>query len=408
MATYKRIKVIIQVNILYIGYWSIADGLSVATIKPHLNILSQTKEVSTIVYVSIERSNKNVSFDWNIDHVLHFPFYSPYRSLFLDKLYDLTELPKQLAKLCHERNIEKIICRGAPAGSIGYLLWRKIGLPYYVESFEPHAEYMREGNVWKFWDLRYLMQKFFENRQKKTASALFTVSNNYKKYLVENEKVIPSVKTVPCSVDIEQFKFSKHARTSIRSKYGLNDSIIVGVYVGKFGDIYYENETLRLFNRLLEYVEHFFLFILTPQSPEFLEKKLSQFGLSSEKCWYGTVPHNQVADYLSASDMAFCPVKSTPSRKYCSPIKNGEYWANGLPIIISEGIGDDSDIIRKHGEGMIVNFEVDVQRKQIDQLLSLIARTNQDRLNNQNVINAREFRSVNEAIDAYQYIIYDR
>jgi hypothetical protein len=34
--------------------------------------------------------------------------------------------------------------------------------------------------------------------------------------------------------------------------------------------------------------------------------------------------------------------------RFVSPIKNGEYWANGLPIFMPYGIGDDSRIIEEN------------------------------------------------------------
>ena len=43
------------------------------------------------------------------------------------------------------------------------------------------------------------------------------------------------------------------------------------------------------------------------------------------------------------------PVKPVPTKRYCTPVKDGEYWALGLPVIITEGISDDSGIIRENG-----------------------------------------------------------
>jgi hypothetical protein len=36
-------------------------------------------------------------------------------------------------------------------------------------------------------------------------------------------------------------------------------------------------------------------------------------------------------------------------------VKNGEYWANGLPLIIAENIGDDSDIAKNYEAGSVCN-----------------------------------------------------
>ncbi|HNT51114.1 MAG TPA: hypothetical protein PKK67_11035, partial [Cyclobacteriaceae bacterium] len=42
------------------------------------------------------------------------------------------------------------------------------------------------------------------------------------------------------------------------------------------------------------------------------------------------------------------------TKKYCTPIKDGEYWALGLPVVIPANISDDSDIILRHEAGAVL------------------------------------------------------
>ena len=37
-----------------------------------------------------------------------------------------------------------------------------------------------------------------------------------------------------------------------------------------------------------------------------------------------------------------------------SPIKFGEYLAAGVPVLISHGVGDTEDIVKKHNVGIVV------------------------------------------------------
>jgi hypothetical protein len=57
------------------------------------------------------------------------------------------------------------------------------------------------------------------------------------------------------------------------------------------------------------------------------------------------------------ADFAFSNIKPAPCRKFCCPIKNGEYWSMGLPILSPDNIGDDTDIIRNEGCGVIYNLD---------------------------------------------------
>lgn len=63
--------------------------------------------------------------------------------------------------------------------------------------------------------------------------------------------------------------------------------------------------------------------------------------------------HLEVLDYLSAADFTFATVKSAPCRLFCSAIKIGEYWASGLPILPTPGVGDDSAISEAEGGGAV-------------------------------------------------------
>jgi len=68
------------------------------------------------------------------------------------------------------------------------------------------------------------------------------------------------------------------------------------------------------------------------------------------------VYHHEVPRYLSLGDFAINPVKPVPTKRYCTSIKDGEYWAMGLPVVISPRISDDSEIIAKENTGVVVDF----------------------------------------------------
>ena len=71
--------------------------------------------------------------------------------------------------------------------------------------------------------------------------------------------------------------------------------------------------------------------------------------------------------------LVITPVKPIETKRYCSPIKDGEYWALGLPVVITKNISDDSDIIKKNNIGSVLdnlNNEAYLKSvKEIDELL---------------------------------------
>ena len=58
---------------------------------------------------------------------------------------------------------------------------------------------------------------------------------------------------------------------------------------------------------------------------------------------------------MALGDFGICPVKPVPTKQFCTPIKNGEYWAMGLPVVITKNISEDSDIIKLNDIGYVLS-----------------------------------------------------
>lgn len=335
-------------NILYIGYWGANEGLSQATINPHLVIL-KSFGIDQIFYTTIER-NGDQDFNLpNISGLVHIPFYTDsFNNRVVNKLYDFLVLPRKLKKIVEHNHIKLIICRSSLAGYYGNYLHKKLGIPFCVESFEPHADYMIDAMIWSRKGISSFFQFKWEQKQKENAMLLMPVSNNYKDVLIREGIDSNRIQVVPCAVDIQKFSFNEQLRISIREQLQVEDGTVIGIYVGKFGGIYYSlEESIEMFKIGKELFRKFHVIILTPQDSSEIQEKALEEGLNKSDLTIKSVSHEQVASYLSAGDFAYSLHKPTESMSFVSPIKNGEYWANGLPILISEGIGDDAKIIQE-------------------------------------------------------------
>ncbi len=358
-----------SINLLYLGYWSAHDGLSEATILPHLRVLDSFPEVEKIIYVSIERTPDTKLVDWPIKKLNHIPYLSG--PSLKNKILELFKLPSFLGKLCNQHKIDKIIARSTPAGTFAYLTAKKCRLPFYVESFEPHAKYMLATGVWSIFDPRYWLQLYYENKQKKHASALMPVAENYAKELREGHKIKCPIYTIPCTVDLEKFKPDKEKGLAVRQKLGFSAEDTVGIYVGKFGDIYFDEEAFDWFGQCYKALSNFKLIILTGQEKQKITTRLIKAGFNHQDFFVDKVPHHEVPAYLNAADFAFCLHKPHKYSHAYSPIKNGEYWACGLPTIIPENIGDDSAIVNESGSGIVVD-NPKIPEKSLKQLSILL------------------------------------
>jgi len=346
-------------KIFYISYWGVREGLTVSTIFPNLKILSEDERIDSIEFFTVERaddSNFKDSFE-AIEKVNHHPILSKNMGFFLlTKLADWLSIRKMIKEKARKIKPDLVICRGAMAGAFGTMLYKRFSIPFVVESFEPHADYMTESGVWKKNGLRHRLQKKTESDIKKYARFLVTVSNNYIEHLHNKEGISKErLKMVPCTVNSDHFQFNPTARDLQRNKLGTAVNTIVAVYLGKFGSIYYDKEAFELFKAAEQFFDSFFLILLSPTDKKELTEKLQAVNFPLDKVWMGTVAHNQVPNYLSSADFAFSTIKPADCRRFCSPVKDGEYWANGLPILLPDMVGDDSEIIKTEGGGAIID-----------------------------------------------------
>jgi glycosyltransferase involved in cell wall biosynthesis len=347
------------VKIFYISYWGISEGLTVSTVLPNLKILSEDERVDSIEFFTVERS-EDLNFKdifVPINKVHHHPIHSKNLGFFLfTKIADWLRIKNTISQSAKKMQPDLVICRGAMAGAFGTLLFKKFEIPYLVESFEPHADYMLESGVWKKNGLRFRLQKKTEAEIKKYAKFLVTVSHNYCQHLILAEGIAKErLKMVPCTVNATQFKFNAMERETVRNKLGIGAETRVGIYLGKFGSIYYDKEAFEVFKAAEQYFDNFFLVLLSPNDKKELTEKLNAVKFPLEKVWVGTLAHSEVPNYLSAADFAFSTIKPADCRRFCSPVKDGEYWANGLPILLPDLVGDDSEIIKREGGGAIMD-----------------------------------------------------
>ncbi|GAB3197953.1 glycosyltransferase involved in cell wall biosynthesis [Pontibacter aydingkolensis] len=395
-----------KLRIVFIGYWSINDGLTIATILPWLGVMQASNAVEEIILCTIERDStqvKSINTVASLSKVEHQPLY-PLKSKYplLTKISDFVQFPREISEVAAKYKATTLFAHGAPAGALAYKVWKQVKLPFYVSSFEPHASYMAESEVWSRTGLKYNFQKYWEAQQLKFASGLIPVSENYRKHLISKGVAGSKIKTVSSPVQAEHFVFDAGQRGSIREKLNWQNNLI-GLYTGKYGGLYYQNEAFEIYATCFKMIPSFRLIILTPHPKDEIYTLLKAQNINLEHVLVKQVPHTKVPLYLSAADFAFATYKPGPSKKYLSPVKIGEYWANGLPVLLTEGIGDDSDIIMNEGGGALFDMEQEGSLQQaIRQILEII----KDPQHRQKIPKlALKYRSPDKLREAFEYFL---
>ncbi|MCX2743400.1 glycosyltransferase [Mangrovivirga sp. M17] len=285
------------------------------------------------------------------------------------KIYDFTIGLLYSLYLIYKYNCSIVYSEGFPGCIVGHYISKLSFTKHVIHTFEPHADYMLDAGVWSKKSWEYKLNKRMEKVVGKGADKLITGTENYKEILRHYIKT--PIQVIPSCIDTDFYNFNSKAREIIREKLGIVENDIVIVYLGKLGGMYMKEEIFKFFSRCLLMDENFYLLLMTNESESSINNLRNEFRIPDNRMHTGFVKKDNVPDYLSASDIAFCGIRPIPSRRYSSPIKTGEYLSCGLPVIIPEGISDDSLVIEENDLGIVFQDLEKVDIKKVIELKKL-------------------------------------
>ena len=399
-------------NILVLTQWSFKDPLIQAYTLPYVYIIAKQLPLGSKIYlVTFEQEKLKISsseksaiknmlaekgiflIDYN---------YSPFGIISFIKWAGII---LHLFTIIFIKKIKFIHAWCTTAGSLGYVLSKASGKPLIIDSYEPHAEAMVENKTWSSNELKFKLLFFLEKKQTRHAKILISATKGMHDYALKKYKLnISNFYVKPACVDLSKFNVLKRKNPSLLKELKLENKIVC-VYAGKFGGIYLTKEVFDFFAAAEKFWgDSFRVFLLTPHDKEILFKWAIDSSFSTDKMVIRNVSHDQIPEYLGVGDFGITPVKSIPTKRFCTPIKDGEYWALGLPVVISRDISDDSEIILKNNAGAIINeytednFKLAIE--QINKLLEESQLSLSTRIENL----AKRYRNFSIAEDIYKKI----
>ncbi len=130
---------------------------------------------------------------------------------------------------------------------------------------------------------------------------------------------------------------------------------------------------------MIKYQEDISLLILT-HSVKDVNKAIIQYPALKSKLISFSVPNDEVYKYLNAADFGILFRENTVMNNVASPTKFAEYMLCGLPVIISEGVGDYSYYTLEKEVGIILNESDLMNPRNIDFIRLLITRFDKNRI----------------------------
>jgi len=348
-------------NVLILTYWSYPDALIQTYTLPYVRIIRRNLPLGSSVFLLtlekdqaiLEKSNRDKIAEQLQKEGIHWlPF--AYRPFGFSAFILWMGISFKLCSIIIGRKISVIHCWCTPAGAIGYFLSVIFNRKLIIDSYEPHAEAMIENGTWKKGSLAFRLLFWLEKKQTQRAEVVISATEGMRGYALSKYNVsIKNFYVKPACVDLDIFSEKDIKNKGLLMQLELTDKIIC-VYAGKFGGIYLEDE---VFDFLKVAYDHwgdaFRVLLLTNTSEEKLKEYCNRANIPFEIVISLFVAHAKIPSYLGLADFALCPVKPIPTKRYCTPIKNGEYWALGLPVIIPKGISDDAQIIQENSIGAV-------------------------------------------------------
>jgi glycosyltransferase involved in cell wall biosynthesis len=402
-----------SVNILSLTFWSYKEGLIQTYTLPYLKQISKqigekdrvwllTLEKETLKLTEPEQKKVKQELEQAKIKWIHYS----YRPLGILAILQWGVILLHLIYLILFKNIQAIhpFCMppSVAGGILAFLTRRKL----VIDSYEPHAEASVENGDWDKQSKAFRFLFFMEKWVSKRAHTIVSATEGMRQYAKNKYQAeFTRFYVKPACVDLDLFSHKNVKRPDLVEKLRFQDKIVC-VYAGKIGGIYLEQE---IFDYLKiaqdEWGDQLRVLFLGNFNDAHLEQYANKSGFNKELFITKFVMHNEIPDYIGLADFALCPVKPIPTKRYCTPIKNGEYWALGLPVVITKGISDDSDIIENEKIGSVIKaFNTEAYKASINEIKHLLKNNSKQDLYNKIRNIAIKYRSFNISNQIYKEI----
>lgn len=179
-----------------------------------------------------------------------------------------------------------------------------------------------------------------------SASLVLPITSSLQTYLIERYKLNPNkCVVVPNAIEKQEIQINESRVAAINKQFNLSEVTVLG-FVGSIFPYHGVDRLIRGVSKL-KYTDIAILVVgdgyLIPE----LKKLANELGVSSRVYFTGSVPKEDIYNYISAMDILTLP----NTEWYCSPVKLFEYGAFGKTILAVNEAGV-SDVMSNE-EGLL-------------------------------------------------------
>ena len=253
---------------------------------------------------------------------------------------------EQLVYIIRENHIDVLHAEALYCARIAKAVKQLI--PHVAFSIDWHGVVPEEARMGGASQQRIAFLEFLEQALLSESDLNIFVSSamrdHYKrKYRLMNLRLI----TVPCCVSDDRFTSQKNME--------LTDNRLIFLYTGSLAHWQCGMEMIKLFSLLHQFDDRCYLMLLIPKPDQgkVIEWAV-KFGLTDKAYYVAEVNHQDVPKHLYRGHLGLLLRRNDPVNEVSSPTKFGEYLAAGLPVLMTDCIGDFSRLAIAKNVGFIV------------------------------------------------------
>jgi glycosyltransferase involved in cell wall biosynthesis len=344
------------VRVLYIVYWGLLEPLGQSLVLP--TVLGLSRRGVAVTLLSYEkRTHTGPSGDESLTQAALQTARVSWRRF---RYHKRPRIPAKLVDIVcgwlggilavWRDSCEVVHARTFVGGLIGLVVARATGstLIYHNEGF--YSDEQVDSGVWRAGSTSHKLARWLENRLYDAADGIITLSRRAESIVRDLpgplRKHTP-VAVVPSCVDVREFV--PHRDPAPYSGGGIRF-----VYAGSIGGRYRLADVADFMMVAHEICPGSTLTLFSWASPDQVSTVLRQAGLPDRAWSLRSVSHRLMPDALSTHHVGLHFATATAGGAGGSPTKVGEYWASGIPVIVTSGMGDLDEIIMAERVGVVL------------------------------------------------------
>lgn len=145
--------------------------------------------------------------------------------------------------------------------------------------------------------------------------------------------------------DASMFKPGAEQRNTVKAALGIPAEAMLLVYAGSLGPQYCFAAMISIFRAVRQLHNNCYLLLLT-SSGSFIQNNKALLAGIEESVLVKQVAFTEMPKYLAAADAALALRRNFSSMKAVAPIKLGEYFLSGLPVVLTPNAGDAETVLK--------------------------------------------------------------